>query len=376
MNLTWQQAIAWRIRRHRLSERAPGADALGVVSAITGLHAQLMSSAELTAWARVEVVEPGDVSDALWKDRTLVKTWAMRGTLHLLPSAEYRLWQAALSRFRHYTKPAWLRAFRITQEQLDRLLAAVSEALDGPPLTREELADAVASLTGHPELAEKVMGSWGSLLKPSAYRGDLCFAPNTGQNVRFTRPDRWLDLGPPVDPEHAAADITRRFLAANGPATRDDYARWWGLSPAEAGRLIAALGDEVTSVDIEGTAAWMLAEDVEDLQGTRAGRPARPVRLIPAFDQYVVAASRHADHLLPGPYRDRVYRPQGWLTPVLAVEGSMVGVWKHERRGSRITVQVEPFVPLARSARPALEQEAERLATFLGGSLDLTFAPS
>jgi hypothetical protein len=372
VRLTWDRVAAWRAGRHHLGQRAPRSVLLDVTGGICGLHAQLMSSAELTAWARVGDLEPEDVSNALWRDRTLVKTWAMRGTLHLLPAAEYRLWQAALSRFRHYTKPAWLRGFRITQEQLDLLLAAVPEALAGPPLTREELADAVASLTGHPELAEKVMGSWGSLLKPSAYRGELCFAPNAGQNVRFTRPDRGLDLGPPVDPDVAAAEVTRRFLAANGPATRDDYARWWGLSPAEAGRLIAALGDEVTAVDVEGTAAWLLAEDVEAV--TTADR-VPSVRLLPAFDQYVVAATRHADHLLPGPYRDRVYRPQGWLTPVLSVGGTMLGVWRHERKGARVTVQVEPFVPLPRWARPALEPEAERLATFLGGSLDLTVTP-
>jgi hypothetical protein len=375
VRLTWDRVAAWRAGRHHIDERAPHGALLAAAGDICGLHAQLMSSAELTAWARVARLAPEDVSNALWRDRTLVKTWAMRGTLHLLPSAEYSVWQAALSRFRHYTKPAWLRGFRISREQLELLLAAVPEALDGPPLTREELAQAIAAVTGHPELAEKVKGSWGSLLKPSAYRGDLCFAPSAGQNVRFTRPDRWLDLGPPVDPESAAAEVTRRFLAANGPATREDYGRWWGSTPAEAGKLIAALGDEVTSVEVDGSSAWLLAEHVEAVRAARPPCQQRTVGLLPAFDQYVVGATRHADHLLPGPFRDRVYRPQGWLTPVLAVGGRMLGVWRHERKGSRVTVQIEPFVALPPVVRRATKEEAEQLATFLGGTLDLTVTP-
>jgi hypothetical protein len=95
--LGWDQVAAWRAARHRLEERAPATAMLEVVAGIAGLHAQVMSSAELTLWARVEGLEPGAVQRALWSERSLVKTWAMRGTLHLLPAAEFPLWQAALS---------------------------------------------------------------------------------------------------------------------------------------------------------------------------------------------------------------------------------------------------------------------------------------
>jgi hypothetical protein len=118
--------------------------------------------------------------------------------------------------------------------------------------------------TGSAELGEKVSSSWGSLLKPLSYRGELCFASNVGQNVGFTRPQRWLGarLGAPLDPDEAALEVTRRFLSAYGRATPADYAHWWGvISPAAAGRLIAALGDDVTTVDVKGL-----------VTGVRAGR--------------------------------------------------------------------------------------------------------
>src|SRR6266545_652766 len=89
LELAWDQVVGWRLRRHHLDERAPGGDLLAVVAEIAGLHAQIMSSAELTLWARVEGLDRGAVRDALWRDRSLVKTWTMRGTLHLLPAAEF-----------------------------------------------------------------------------------------------------------------------------------------------------------------------------------------------------------------------------------------------------------------------------------------------
>src|ERR1035438_4743592 len=88
LKLTWSRAAAWRTRRHHLVERAPASSMLAVARRLCGLHAQLMSSAELTLWARVEDLDRRAVARALWEDRTLVKSWAMRGTLHLLPADE------------------------------------------------------------------------------------------------------------------------------------------------------------------------------------------------------------------------------------------------------------------------------------------------
>src|SRR5919198_4826621 len=106
LKLTWPQVAAWRIRRHHLDRRAPVGSVLAVTSRLCGLHAQVMSSAELTLWARVEDLDRRAVQRALWEDRTLVKTWAMRGTLHLLPTGELPLWPAALSTSRRYLRPA------------------------------------------------------------------------------------------------------------------------------------------------------------------------------------------------------------------------------------------------------------------------------
>jgi uncharacterized protein YcaQ len=373
IELTWPQALAWRMRRHHLIERAAPAEMLDVTARIGGLHAQVMSSAELTLHARVEGLDREAVSQALWEDRSLVKLWAMRGTLHLLPAAELDVWLGALGTYDHYLKRAWLKAFDITAEQLEQLIDAIGEALDGELRTREELGTAVASIVGEPELAAKVQGSWGPYLKPASFRGRLCFGPSDGQKVRFTRPDSWLgrELGA-VDADTAHREVTRRHLGAFGPAAREDLARWWAVQPAQGGRMLKALGDEIVAVEVDGTEGWMLRDHAEE---AAAENPvSRLVRLLPGFDMWVIGAARDAAALLDPAEKKRVYRNQGWISPVLLVNGRMEGVWKHERKGRRITVAVEPFGKLPKWARTEVEAEAERLAGFLGGALELSWS--
>jgi winged helix DNA-binding protein len=378
--LGWDQVRAWRAARHRLDERVPAEGGLQVVAEICGLHAQVMSSAELTLAARVEGLAPDAVGRALWSERSLVKTWAMRGTLHLLPAAEFPLWQAALATRRNWETGAWQRAFA-SRKELERLNDAVARALDGQLLTREQLATRVGELTGSVELGDKLRGSWGALLKPAAALGLLCFAPSQGQQVRFTRPDTWLGGWADHDPDRAMAEVARRFLAASGPVTREDFARWWGIpSPAQGRRLLERLGDEAARVEVEGMAAYALAADLPGLaeaggRGPAGAAGAPPVRLLPAFDQYVVTATRHAEHLMPGPFKARVYRPQGWLSPVLLVGGRMDGTWRQETRGRRLLVTIEPFTgPPPAPVRRAAEAEAERLAASAGAELELRWA--
>jgi len=375
--LTWEQAAAWRVRRQHLDRRARAGSMLAVASRLCGLHAQLISSAELTVWARVEGLKRGAVQRALWEERTLVKTWAMRGTLHLLPARELPLWYAGLKTSRRYLRPLlWRKHYGITLEELERLTEMIAAALENRVMTREELVKEVAKRIGSSGVAAKLAYSWGTVLKPAAFTGRLCFGPSVGQRVRFTRPDTWLTLPPArFDGQSATAEIARRFLATYGPATYRDLARWWGDrgGMATARQWISSLGDEVTSVELGGQRAWMLVANLRELRELPASRS---VRLLPGFDQYVVAASCHAHQLLPGDLRQQVYRPQGWLSPVLLVNGMMQGTWRHSLKGSRLEVTVEPFVEIPSWARRAAGEEAERLASFLNCHLHVIWKRS
>ena len=224
--LGWEQVRAWRVARHGLAERAPAGELLAVASRLCGVHAQLMGSAELTLWARLDGLPRDAVARALWEDRTLVKTWAMRGTLHLLPAGELGLWLAGLGTYRHYLKPAWIRAFEITEAQLLALIDAVGEALGGAAAhARGARRTPSSSAAGDEGLREKLQQGFGAYLKPAAFRGRLCFGPGDGQKVRFTRPDVWLgrEIERPDGDDGAARDrapLPRRPRPghARGPA--------------------------------------------------------------------------------------------------------------------------------------------------------------
>jgi hypothetical protein len=324
-----------------------------------------MSSAELSLWARIDGLARDAVGDVLWTRRALVKLWAMRGTLHLLPSDELGLWLAALGTHTGHGNTG--------HPEIDQLADAVGRALADRILTREELALAVARMTGSEQLAEWVRFSWGSYLKAASFRGVLCFAPSTGSSVRFTSPATWVPakIDRP-EPSNALREVTRRFLGAYAPLTDADLALWWGgYGPARGRRMLATLGDEAVEIDIDGDHAWVLARDIDEMANATLPTVAR---LLPAFDPWVAGASRNAAALLEPQHRPRVYRAQGWLSPVVLVNGRMAGVWRHVRKGRRLLVEIEPFGRLPAWARTQLTTEAERLAAFLDGELSLQWA--
>ncbi|MGH3133029.1 MAG: winged helix DNA-binding domain-containing protein [Gaiellaceae bacterium] len=365
------KVIGFRLRRHMLDRRVPGESLVETARALCGVHAQLASSAELALWARMDGIQADDVRTALERDRTLVKTWAMRGTLHLLPSDDLPLYVAVLGPRWADPGSAWLRGFGLTNAQYDAILDSVPRALGARPRTREQLADKLAELAG-PDIRDRVLSGWGALLKPSARRGDLCFGPNRGRNVTFVRPDRWLRLRalPSLDSGEAARELVRRYLAAYGPATADDLGRWLGVRGAEPKRLLRAVEDDLVEVEVAGRPAWALAVDLDDLQ--KAPEPSS-VRLLPAFDPYVVGFRPRELFVAPKDER-RVFRPQAWLSPVVLVDGRAAGVWERELRGRRLDVRIEPFARLTAATRRALSDESERLAAFLGATVELSHA--
>jgi winged helix DNA-binding protein len=360
-----EQVRGFRLARHSLDSRAAAGSMVEVARGLCGVHAQLASSAELALWARVEGLQRDDVRRALEDDRSLVKTWAMRGTLHLLPADDFALYVGILAPRWDDPSGAWLRGHGVTREQFDAIVPNVRRALDAKPRTREELADRLAELAG-PEVRERLLSGWGALLKPSAHRGDLCFGANRGRNVTFVRPDRWLGRSPKVGRAEAGREVVRRYLRAYGPATPDDLGRWLGFRVAVAKRLLASLADEL--VDAGG--GTFLVADADALGGAREPRS---VRLLPAFDPYVVGSRPRMDFVAESHER-AIFRPQGWISPVVLVGGKAAGIWAHERRGGNVQVRVQAFGRLTAPTRRALSDETERLGAFLGAPAQLSLA--
>lgn len=370
--LDWGQVNRWRLSQHSLLQRTDRQHMLDVVTQMGGVHAQLMSAAELQLWARVQDITPADVQDALWRERTLVKTWLFRGTLHLLTAQDFPLYIGALSTLKHFRRASWQKYHGVTLDELEAIMAAVRDTLTATGMTREQLADTLATRTNMPKLAELLRSGWGAVLKPVAFQGYLCFGPNEGQNVTFVQPRHWIGDWIPVEPAQALPEVAHRFLKSYGPATVDEFARWFGFEPSDAKRIFKSLTDEINEIEVEGWKAWALASSLEQMKTLDASPT---VRLLPNFDPYTIAVARHSQYLMPEQHKGRVYRPQGWISPEVLVNGRIEGVWEYEKQRSQIALTVEMFTPAKTEVQQSIEAETARLGSFLGGDIQLTFAP-
>lgn len=318
-----------------------------------------MSAAELQVAVRVECsVE--DVREALWQDKTLVKTWLMRGTLHLIPGKDLPLYTAATSKRWVRINNAWLKFMQVSEPEVWQLVDAMGAALSGTPMSREELIDKVAR-DRPARIRAALKSGWGGMLKPAARNGLLCFGPSRGQNVTFVRPPEWLGSWRKVDPEDALVEVARRYLRTYGPATKEDFARWWGNWPGVGVAAWNGLAPELATVSVEGYKAQMLSADLTSLPSPSADVS---VQLLPNFDPYLMGHNNR-DHLFDPAHRWKVSRVAGWISPVVLAGGRVVGTWGHVASGKTMRITVEPFKSLPVNVKSEVRARAESIARAL-----------
>jgi hypothetical protein len=362
LKMTWQQALAFRMRRHLL-------DPIGtlsvprVVGRLCGVQAQVASSAELAVRVRRRSSRRGEVVRALSGGR-LIKTWAMRGTLHLLQPEQAGAFLSLMSSGRTWERPSWQRYFGMSSQQMEVLRHAVREALDDAVLTRDELVAAVVGRPGLRHAGKQLRSGWGTLLKPLAWQGDLCFGPNRGGRVTFMRPEaassRW---GGVPDPDQAAPVAISAFVGAYGPTTIDAFGNWLSGGWFGKRRLrswFGALGDRLAEVEVDGESALVLSEHLDELA---SARPTGALRLLPGFDQYVLGPGTGDPRIVPRDRRAKVSKQSGWISPVVVRGGVVCGTWELDGH----TVRVAWFAEAGRPPRNAIEEEVARLSSMLGG---------
>jgi len=371
IHVTWPQALAWRLRRHELDP--PGQLPVDeVVRRLAGVQAQVASFAEFAVRVRSSAVPAGGVADALARG-DLIKTWAMRGTLHLLTPEEAGPALSLLASGRPWERPAWQRYFGMDPATMERFRDIVIEALDGRTLTREELINVVVTKRGMEHLGERLRSGWGTLFKPVAWQGGLCFGPQAGNRVTFQRPDqasrRWVGV-PEADIAGPRAILA--YLDAYGPSTPDGFRNWLsrGLIPAKRVRgWIDELGDRLTAVDLEGETAWVPTEHADDLATIE---PSSSVRLVGGFDQWVLGPGTDDGHVTPAARRTAVSRTAGWIVPVALVGGVVSGTWERDDA----TIRLAWFREAGAAPRKALRDEVARLSRIAGQELALEISRS
>ena len=361
------QALAWRMKRHLL-DPIGDPQVTEVADRLCGVQAQVASSAELAIRLRRATSSTGEVGRALAKGR-LIKTWAMRGTIHLLTPEAGPAFLSLLASGRSWERPSWQKYFGVSPKQIEEMRGATRDALSKDPLTREELITAVTKVRGLKHAGDALRSGWGTLLKPLAWHGDLCFGPTQGNRVTFTRPEiaspRWPGI---PQPEEAAPVAILGYLAAHGPSTADAFGNWlaggW-FGKRQLKAWFAGLGDEVAAVEVGGDQAFVRTEDLDELAATK---PTKALRLLGGFDQYVLAPGTGDSRVIPSKRRPLVSKQSGWISPVVVHGGVVAGTWELDES----KVKVSWFSEAGRVPQRQLAGEVGRLGGILARSLDFT----
>jgi hypothetical protein len=342
-----------------LRERPGGrpADVAGVVTWLGAMQAQDLASGLWSFAVRLPGFTVDDVTAALER-REAVRTWPMRGTVHFVPPRDVH-WMLDLMGSRALAGAAKRRAsLGLSEEDADRAVEVLGAALaGGGRLTRAQCITV---------LADKGIDTAGQLgyhlLWYASQRGVLCIAPNIGTEQTFVLLDEWVPDPYRPDREEALATIALRYFRSHGPATRQDFAGWTGLTAADARRGIAAAGDQLATVRVGGTEMWL---DPALLDGVPATAQTGEILVLPGFDEYLLGykdrslmlAEEHKQAIIPG--------GNGVFQATVVRDGRVIGTWKRTLSKTRVQIAVQPLVPLRKTDRAGIEQAFEEYARFI-----------
>jgi hypothetical protein len=370
-----ERVVAWRLARQRLAG-LPATGPLEVARDLVGVQAQVMSSAALSIALRTRPRTGGTLDDTAkaLEDRTLVRMWGHRGTLHLIAAEDVPTLVASSIPSEPWRRPAWLRYFKVTERQMERAIEAVGEILDdGVPRTRAELAEQMRAEHGD-DFARLVGGSWGSFLKQAGDKGFVVHAWTGDGSVRFTRPDRWLGTWRVEDSVDAMRSLVRRYLAAYGPASVDEIARWWGQLGGQMRPIVRELAPDLTEVETGDERGLILTADVPAIEAAELPRGDDGIRLLGPFDPFTVGAGLRG-HLVPAKHLQRVSRTAGWISPIVLVDGRAAAVWTSEQKRSELAITIDLFERTAAATKRAIGAAAQRVAALSGARLRVAWGP-
>jgi hypothetical protein len=369
--LTDDEVRRLRMRSQRLAGRRP-TNVLEAVRGVGALQAQDTQAVRLAVRARSEGLDAAAATRACNTERSVVRTWVMRGTLHMVPAEDVG-WMVRLlgpdSAARDRRRRVQL---GLTDEVCERAVPAMREILGGDErgmprrYTRAELVRALADAGARIEPKGQAPAH---LVFYAATRGVICRGPEREDDEpTYVLLQEWLGRQLDREPEDPLAELARRYIGGHGPAGAPDFAVWAGIALGQARRGLQAIGGELEEVELGGEPAWMRAGLRDD---TTEDEPC--VRLLPLFDAYLLGYSRRDLALAPELAR-RVQAGGGWIHPTLVVDGWIVGTWRQRRQGQRLTVVVQPFERLDPRLMPYLEAEAADVGRFLGAEARLAIA--
>jgi hypothetical protein len=327
---------------------------------VCGLQAQVLSAAALGLRARSIGLRLRDVERALNQERSIVRSWLMRGTLHLVASDDLRWMLGVLGPVLAAGNQTRHAQLGLDADTKARGVTAIRRILSrSGPLTRYEIVDRLrgSGLSLDPRTQAPI-----HLIQLAAMQGVLCLGPDLeGGEPTYVLLDDWIDPQRQKSSKDPLAELARRYAAAFGPATLEDLVAWSGLPVGQARAALTAAQPSLAEVTIDGRPGFLLKSSSPG-RVERASPPG--VRLLPAFDTYLLGY-RSRDLAVPPKLQHCLQRGGGWLHPAVIVNGRAVAAWSLKKSGGRGEVQVEAIEPLTAAVRRGIETEVADISRFL-----------
>jgi hypothetical protein len=364
VELSASQALSLRMTSLLLRERPDSpTDVAGVVTWLGAMQAQDLASGLWSFGVRLPSFTVSDVNAALER-REALRTWPMRGTVHFVPSRDAH-WMLDLTGARALAGAAKRReSLGLTEEVADQAVEVLGAALaGGGRLTRSQCMEVLA------EKGIEAAGQFGyHLLWYASQRGVLCIAPNAGNEQTFVLLDEWVPDPHRPDRSQALATLALRYFRGRGPTTRQDFAGWAGLPATDAKQGIAAAGDALASVRVDGVEMYL---DPALLSSKSSSLDSGDVAVLPGFDEYLLGykdrslmvASEHKQAIIPG--------GNGVFQSTVVRDGRVVGIWKRTLGKAKVQISVQPLVPLRKADRSRIERAFEEYARFVERAPDV-----
>ena len=363
-----QELIALRLASQRLapvpSMPSGPADFKRVEQAVQWMGAVQAQEYAHARWAVGSRFAAPAVTDAAIEDalarRKVVRSWVLRGTLHLAAATDLR-WLLALAAPALLTRTAAAyREVNLDEAAFRKILPALRQCLEGgQQLTRAEL---FAALARRRIDTEGQRG--GRILYRAAQAGLICLGDPQGKQARYTLLDEWLPPQPELPREDALKKLAQRYFASHGPATLADFTWWSGLAAGEARAALEMAGPGLAHALFEGdTVWWSKRTPLIPVLAPPAGKPV--LQLLAGFDEYVLGyTGRQA--IIDAAHAGKLMTPNGLFRPALLLGGRVAGTWQAEVKKGGLSISTAPFTPLPRGSAGALRLAAQRYAAFMG----------
>jgi hypothetical protein len=344
-------ALSLRMTSLLLGGSARPDTVLGITEWFGAMQAQDLNSVLWSLGARL----PGRTMTEIVAEterRDVVRTWPMRGTVHLIPSADAH-WMLDLTGVRMLVGAEKRRAILgLSEKDADRAADILATALaGGGRLTRSACVAAIND-GGVP-----VSGQMGyHLLWYASQRGVTAVAPNEGKEQTFVLLDDWAQQRNSPSRDEALGILAHRYFRSHGPTTAKDFAGWTALTMGDARAGIAAAG--LTSVDVDGVQMWA------DPAVLDAG-PVRGWHALPGFDEYMLGYKDRTMMATPEMLKSIIPGGNGVFQSTLVRDGRVMAVWKRTLGKKAVSVVVSPLVDFTAKDWTAAEEALQPFGAFV-----------